>query len=182
MSDKSNISFKRIKKEPAYHAHIFDVYNDYLELPDGRRVVYDLIDHVCGACVLPIFPDGRILLVCQYRNTLDAETYEAPAGCINDGESGEQAAKRELLEETGYRVERFELLTKTYLAIGTSNEQTYVYLGFDLSFEKTNPDENEFIKTYIFTIDEAMNMINSGKIVDSKTIIAIFGYKAMFEK
>lgn len=187
MAEKSivkgkNISFKRIKRELAYSAHIFDVYNDYLELPDGRRVIYDYIDHADGACILPVLSDGTILLVKQYRNTLDMETYEAPAGCLNAGETGEQAAIRELLEETGYKAEKLQFLTKTILAIGTSNEQTYIYLGYDLSEGTACPDDDEFINTYRFSMEQAIEMIENGSIVDSKTIIAIFGCKALSEK
>ena len=63
-------NFIREKKELAYHAHIFDVYNDYLRLPDGKHVVYDLVDHVDGCCVLPVDEDGNLILVSQYRNDL----------------------------------------------------------------------------------------------------------------
>lgn len=88
--------YVRKKLELAYHAHVFDVYNDYLDLPDGREVVYDYIDHRAGACVLPVTDDGRLLLVKQYRNSIDDITYEVPAGLINTGEKPEAAALREL--------------------------------------------------------------------------------------
>ena len=182
MSEGKDLSFKRIKKELAYKAHIFDVYNDYLELPDGRMVIYDLIDHADGACVLPVFPDGTILLVKQYRNALDGITYEAPAGLVNDGETGEQAAYRELLEETGYKAGTLRFLTKTALTIGISNEQTYVYLGYDLSESFSCPDDNEFIQICRISLEQALDMIADGSIVDSKTIIAILGCKALHEK
>jgi ADP-ribose pyrophosphatase len=170
--------FKRIKKELAYKAHIFDVYNDYLEMPDGKEVVYDLIDHVDGACILPVYEDGSILLEKQYRNTLDRDTYEVPAGCMNDGENGKECALRELKEETGLMAKRCVFVTKTVLAIGTSNEQTYIYIGFDLEETKSSPDPEEFIELRRFTLEESMDMIRAGEIVDSKTIIAIYAYKA----
>ena len=109
--------YKRIKKELAYKAHIFDVYNDYLVLPDGREVVYDLIDHVDGACILPITDDGRVYLVKQYRNTLDRLTYEVPAGCMEPGESPEECAVRETREETGLVPGKRIFITKTILAV-----------------------------------------------------------------
>lgn len=98
--------YKRIKKELAYKAHIFDVYNDYLVLPNGREVVYDLIDHVDGACILPITDDGRVYLVKQYRNTLDRLTYEVPAGCMEPGESPEECAVRETRGKQALFLER----------------------------------------------------------------------------
>ena len=84
--------FKRKKTEVAYRAHVFDVYNDYLELPDGRNVVYDLIKHHPGACILPVKDDGLIILIKQYRNSIDDITYEIPAGFIDEGEAPEDAA------------------------------------------------------------------------------------------
>ena len=78
--------YVRKKLELAYHAHVFDVYNDHLELPDGREVVYDYIDHRAGACVLPVTDDGRLILVKQYRNSLDRFTLEIPAGGIEQTE------------------------------------------------------------------------------------------------
>lgn len=174
--------YKRIKKELAYKAHIFDVYNDYLVLPDGREVVYDLIDHVDGACILPITEDGRVYLVKQYRNTLDRLTYEVPAGCMDPGESPEECAVRETMEETGLVPGKRIFVTKTILAVGTSNEQTYIYLGTDLKKTDRHMDENEFIDVCLFDMDQVDDMIRNGEIVDSKTLIAIYAYKSMREE
>ena len=168
--------YVRKKLELAYHAHVFDVYNDYLDLPDGREVVYDYIDHRAGACVLPVTDDGRLLLVKQYRNSIDDITYEVPAGLINTGEKPEAAALRELEEETGYIAERLEYVTRTVLAIGTSNEQTYIYIGYDLRDGCMSQDIYENIESEIFDVANAENMIRDGRIVDSKTIIAVYAY------
>lgn len=182
MADKQKeMKFKRIKKEMAYQAHIFDVYNDYLELPDGRQVVYDYIDHVAGACVLPVDADGKLIFVRQYRNTIDQMTYEVPAGCIDVGEDAEACALRELREETGYDAGRLTFVTKTVLAIGTSNEQTYIYIGTDLQQRETKYDDNEFIDVHKFSLTQVVDMIRRGEIVDSKTLIAIFAYLSMHE-
>ena len=168
--------FKRIKTEVAYRAHVFDVYNDYLELPDGRDVVYDLIKHHPGACILPVKDDGSLILIKQYRNSIDDITYEVPAGFIDEGESPEDAARRELREETGFTAKVVEYVTRTVLAIGTSDEQTYVYIGRKLTRGICALDENEFIETEEIGLDDALNMIRDGRIVDSKTIIAIYAY------
>jgi len=168
--------FIREKKELAYHAHIFDVYNDYLRLPDGKHVVYDLVDHVDGCCVLPVDEDGNLILVSQYRNAVDDITLEVPAGCMDEGEDPGQCAVRELEEETGYIAQELQFVTKTYLAIGTSNEQTYIYIATDLKKGIRQPDPEEFIRIRRIPLAEAMTMIQAGEIVDSKTIIAILAY------
>lgn len=171
------MEFKRIKKELAYQAHIFEVYNDYLELPDGKKVVYDLIDHIPGACVLPIDENGNLILVSQYRNSIDKVTYEVPAGCMDENETAEECALRELREETGFIADNLTFITKTVLAIGTSNEQTYIFIGTELHQDQPSYDAEEFIHVYKYTIDQVMDMIKSGDIVDSKTLIAIYAYK-----
>lgn len=174
--------YKRIKQEIAYRAHVFDVYNDYLELPDGREVVYDLIKHKAGACVLPVMDNGDIVLVKQYRNSIDAVTFEAPAGFIDEGETPDEAAARELREETGYMAEKLIYVTKAVLAIGTSDEQTYIYIGKELNKGRRNLDDNEFIDCERIDILKAEDMIRTGVVVDSKTIIAIYAYKNMILK
>ncbi len=174
--------FKREKLELAYKAHIFDVYNDYLTLPDGGKVVYDYIDHVPGCCIVPVDDQGNIILVTQYRNAVDDITYEVPAGSMNQGEDPVDCARRELEEETGYVANDITYVTKTYLLISTSNEYTYVYIGRNLTPGKQNFDPEEFINVHKFSRDEVVEMLKKGTITDSKSIIAIQAYlSGMYE-
>ena len=139
--------FIREKKELAYHAHIFDVYNDYLILPDGQKVIYDLIDHIPGCCVLPVDENGQLIFVRQYRNAVDDMTLEVPAGCMDKGETPEQCIRRELKEETGFTAEQLMFVTKTCLAIGTSGigvdgrsmvtKNDYSHLATSLQLERS---------------------------------------------
>lgn len=168
--------FIREKKELAYHAHIFDVYNDYLILPDGQKVIYDLIDHIPGCCVLPVDENGQLIFVRQYRNAVDDMTLEVPAGCMDKGETPEQCIRRELKEETGFTAEQLMFVTKTCLTIGTSNEMTYVYIATGLTHGEQMPDREEFIKLEKYSLEDTMQMIEDGKIIDSKTLIAIYAY------
>ena len=97
-------------------------------------------------------------------------------------EDAATCALRELQEETGYIADKLTYVTKTVLAIGTSNEQTYVYIGTDLRQGKAACDEEEFIHVHKFTMQQVMNMIKNGDIVDSKTLIAIYAYKDMLKE
>jgi ADP-ribose pyrophosphatase len=171
--------FKRKKLELKYSTDIFEVYKDYLELPDGRQVVYDYVNHREGVGVLPVTEDGRLILVRQYRNSLDDITVEIPAGLVDCGETPFAAAKRELKEETGYETENMTFVSKISLAIGTSNEQTSVFIAEHVKAGEAAPDENEFIEIFDCSLLDAEEMIKSGEIRDSKTLVAILYYKCM---
>ena len=95
---------------------------------------------------------------------------------MDEGEDPGQCAVRELEEETGYIAQELQFVTKTYLAIGTSNEQTYIYIATDLKKGIRQLDPEEFIRIRRLSLAEAMTMIQTGEIVDSKTIIAILAY------
>lgn len=171
--------FKRSRLELAYKAHVLEVYDDYLTTPDGKQLVYDYIKHRPGACVLPVTGEGKLVFVRQYRNTVDEITYEAPAGFIDEGESPTEAATRELCEETGYELKKLHFVTRTVLAIGTSDEQTYVFIGMCGGRGQQSLDENEDIEMEEYSIDEVDELMRQGLIVDSKTLIAIYAYKLM---
>ena len=103
-------------------------------------------------------------------------TLEVPAGCMDKGETPEQCIRRELKEETGFTAEQLMFVTKTCLAIGTSNEMTYVYIATGLTHGEQMPDREEFIKLEKYSLEDTMQMIEDGKIIDSKTLIAIYAY------
>ena len=101
--------FKRLDRKLVAHGHILDYYEDTIAVPNGNIAHWDFIKHKGAAAVVPVLPDGRILMVRQYRNALDRETIEIPAGGLADEkEDPNDCALRELKEETGYSVESME--------------------------------------------------------------------------
>ena len=174
--------FKRKKLDLLYDSIIVSLYADYLETPDGRTVKYDYVKHKKGggAGILLIDENEYTYLVKQYRNAIDDMSIEFPAGAYdNPGESGEVCALREAEEETGFIPKKLYHVANTVSCIGVMDEKTDVYIGTDLVPGKKRYDENEFIELLHVHIDEAVDMIYEGKIVDSKTVIAILGYKDM---
>lgn len=176
------VEFKRKKMELLCDSKIVSLYKDYLETPDGNTVVYDYIKHKNGggAGVLLVDDKEYTYLVRQYRNSIDGVDIEIPAGGYSyKGEPGEDCARREAEEETGYIPGKMHHVVNMVSSIGTFDEMTDVYIGTELTKGSTKFDADEYIDMLYVSVDEAIKMIYEGKIVDSKTIVALFAYKEM---
>lgn len=171
--------YKRIGRTLIKTGAIIDYYQDTIQLPDGSVKTYDFIDHKGAAAVVPVLPDGRIIMVRQERNAIDGESLEIPAGGKNPGEEFDVAAARELEEETGYRCDKISHLFDLYTTVAFSNEKIGIYLAEDLIPSKQNLDEDEYLSVEIYSLEELQNMITQGSIHDAKTIAALMYYKAM---
>jgi ADP-ribose pyrophosphatase len=181
MGENDMIEFKRIKQEMVYDSKVVALYKDYLETPDGNTVEYDYIKHKFGggAGILLVDDEDCIYLVKQYRNTIDDISLEIPAGVYNNpSETGEKCAVREGEEETGYKPERVYHVSRVMSSIGAYDESTDIYIGKGLNMGHTDYDSLEYIEVVRLSLDEAVQKIYAGEIVDSKTIIAIFAYKS----
>jgi len=167
----------RINRELKYSGTLFEVYSDTISIPNGNIAHWDFIKHKGAAAVIPITDDGKVVMVRQYRNALDRETLEIPAGGLNPDEPTIDAAARELEEETGYRSNDLELLITVATTVAFCNEKIDIYLARNLIQSKQNLDEDEYVEVEEYTVDELTDMIYAGKINDSKTISAIMAYK-----
>ncbi|MGT2894861.1 NUDIX hydrolase [Streptococcus entericus] len=171
---------KTLHRETIFEGHIFTVAVDDVELPNGLgQAKRELIFHKGAVCVLAVTPEEKIILVKQYRKAIESISYEIPAGKLEVGEAGSEAAAalRELEEETGY-IGQLDYLYAFYSAIGFCNEKLTLYLATDL-VKVDNPrpkDADETIELLELTYDECMEMVRSGQIVDAKTIIALQHY------
>jgi ADP-ribose pyrophosphatase len=169
---------RRIKRELMYKGAILDIYKDTMQLPDGNMEEWDFVSHRMGAAaVLPVLPDGRIVMVRQYRNALERETLEIPAGCRDSvTEDTGVCAARELEEETGYKGGKVEYLLSLRTTVAFCNEFLDIYVATDLESGTRHLDEGESIDVEIYTLEELCHMIYEGKIQDSKTVAAIMAY------
>ncbi len=168
---------KRVGRELAYKGTILDVYVDHMEFANGNTADWDFIHHDGAAAVVPVMDDGRILMVRQYRNALERETLEIPAGKLDTpNEPGLTCALRELEEETGYRSENLEWLLTLRTTVAFCNERIEIYVAKDLIPSHQHLDEDEFVDVKTYSVDELKEMIFSGQIEDSKTIAAILAY------
>ena len=173
--------YKRLKRELVAKGAIIDYYQDTMQIPNGNVAKWDLIDHKGAAAVVAVRDDGKLLMVRQYRNALERETLEIPAGGLNGrDEATDQAAMRELEEETGYTCDQVELLNSIYTTVAFCNEKIDIYLARNLKPGKQHLDEDEYLNVEAYSLEELKQMIFDCKIQDSKTICAIMTYAAKF--
>ena len=176
----SNI--KRINRELKYSGSILDIYSDTMEFSNGNTENWDYVAHRKGAAaVVPVLPNGKILLVRQERPAIERVTLEIPAGCRDSAcEPTSVCAARELEEETGYKSCKLEYLCSIATTVAFCNEMIDIYVATDLVPSKQRLDANEFVDVLEYSIDEITDMILSGEIVDSKTMGALLAYKEKY--
>lgn len=170
----------RKKRELIHKGAILDIFTDYMELPNGNTAKWDYIEHKGAAAIVPVDGEGKIIMVRQYRNAIEKETLEIPAGCLNPGEDMKACAARELEEETGYRSQKVEHLVDLYTTPGYSSEKIGIYYTNELIPSKQNLDEDEYVTLERYTLEELKQFIFDGTIGDGKTIAAIMAYIVKF--
>ena len=170
---------KRVNRTLKYQGVIVDFYSDTMQMPDGRLAEWDLIHHRKGAAaVVPVLPDGKILMVRQFRNALDRMTIEIPAGARDSTEEETiRCAARELEEETGYRSEHLDYLMSLRTTVAYCDEFIDVYVARDLVHTHQHLDPDEFVELEAFDLDQLCEMIYAGTIQDAKTVAALMAYK-----
>ncbi len=180
MSDK----IKRISRELVYKGSILDIYKDTMDVGNGKIEEWDFVSHRKGAaCVVPVLPDGRILMVHQYRNALERDTIEVPAGARDSvTEDTMVCAIRELEEETGYKSNKVSKLLELRTTVAFCDEIVDVYLAEDLVPGEQHLDDAEDIRIEAFELDELLDKIYSGTIQDAKTVAAILAYSTKMKK
>ncbi len=159
-----------------FQGRVFGVRRDRVVEPSGITVTLDVVVHHGSIVLLPILPDGRIVLVRQYRHATGRHLWELVAGRIEPGESPVAAARRELLEETGYRARRFRKLLDFFSTPGFLTERMLVYSAHGLTPGTAQPDADEAITTRAFRPAELDRMIRRGRLHDAKSIAGILYY------
>jgi len=173
---------KRLDRVLKYEGSVIDIYQDKVEA-NGHLAYWDFIHHDGAAAVVPVMDDGRILMVRQYRNALDMETLEIPAGKLDAPDEPKiECAYRELEEETGYRCEKLEYLISVNTTVAFCDEAIDIFVAKDLIPSQQNLDEDEIINVEAWTIEALEEQIYAGKITDGKTIAALSAYARKYLK
>jgi len=170
--------FELISSEIGFQGRAFTLRKDYLRTPDGREVVYEIIDHPGAVTIIPVTNEGKILFVHQYRPATGMVLLELPAGTLNPGEDPAECAAREVREETGMAARKLTHLGNLWLAPGYSTEYLRYYLAEDLYPAPLEQDEDEFIEVEAIRIEDAFAMIPRGELVDAKSLAGLMMLRA----
>jgi ADP-ribose pyrophosphatase len=167
---------KILSSETVFHGRVFDVRRETVQEPNGVEATREFVVHNGSVVVLPVFDDGRMLLVRQYRHSVGGYLWELVAGRIEPGENPLPGAKRELLEETGYTARRWQKILDVFPTPGFVSERMVVFLARDLRAGVAHPEEDERITARAFSPREMENWIRTGKLRDAKSVAGILYY------
>lgn len=171
----------RLSSEKIFDGHILHVRRDTVRLPDGGEAFREVVDHPGGVGVLALDDQNRALLVSQFRYPYEKVLWEIPAGKLEYGEDPEQAAIRELKEETGAVAGEFTSLGELYPSPGYCGEIIRMYFARELTFGETHLDEDEFLNMERVPFDQLVERVLSGGIKDAKTIGAVLKAKLLYD-
>lgn len=164
---------KLVRKNTVYRGRMVNFNVDEIILPDGGRATREYMDHPGAVGVLPFLDKDTIVLVRQYRYPVGEVTLEMPAGKLDKGEKPLPCVRRELEEETGYTARRIVPLMEYWPTAAFANEVLHLYVATELTPGRHHPDEDEFIEPVVLPFKEALELVRTGKIRDSKTIIGL---------
>lgn len=167
---------KVLNSEVLYQGRVFRLQRDTVIEPGGVRVERDIIEHPGSVVVLPIFEDGRVLLIRQYRHSVGEFLWELVAGRKEPNETPAIGARRELLEETGYSAKRLRKLMRIVPTPGFVNEWMWIFAAEGLKQGTAQPEEDEKITPRIFELKQVETMIKRGTLRDAKSICGLLYY------
>ena len=176
MATRKTEKAKILRSTIIYKGPVFGIRRDELIEPGGVRTTREMITHPGSVVVLPILPDGRLLLIRQYRHAARQFLWELVAGRIDEGESPRKAAARELMEETGYRAKRFRLFLDFFPTPGFLEEKMFILTAEGLTEGKAAPEDDEKIVSRAYRQKELEQMIHKRVIRDGKTIAGLLYY------
>jgi ADP-ribose pyrophosphatase len=166
-------SVRVLSSKTVFRGPVFSVVSQQVQEPDGVQVRRDIVQHPGSIVILAVDDSGktpRVLLERQYRHAAGDRLWELPAGSIDSGEEHLSAAKRELVEETGYSAAKWQKVLYFFVSPGFLTESMHVFLASGLKKGRSQPEEDERIAVRFFSIKQAIQMVMSGKIMDAKTI------------
>lgn len=172
--DSLQIKAKVNKSTEIYNGKHFSFITEDITLPNGITTEIAMVRHPGSTAIVPLLDDQTMVLTWQYRHPIGEYILEIPAGTLEPNESPLNCAKRELEEETGYVAKELVELSHIHILPAYSDEKIYLYLAKGLTASQQNLDQDEIIHPVAYSFDDAMQLINAGRITDALTIMAIY--------
>ena len=161
-----------VRSETVFSGRLIEVRKVTVRLPNGTTTDREIVVHPEVIAVLPVLDDGRIVLVRQFRKAAERVLLEVPAGGVDDGETPEEAVRREMIEETGYRVGSVKKLSSFYTSPGFTTELMHLYEARNLEPGEAT-EETDQIDVVLLTPEEALQRVESDELADAKTMLAL---------
>ena len=155
---------------------IFRVVRKWQRLGDGSTRPREVVLHPGAVVILPMVGADKVCLIRNFRIAVDETLWELPAGTLEAGEDPAETARRELIEETGFRAEKIEKLAEFYMSPGMLHERMHLFLATGLTDGPMALEAGEEIERQVMSWDEAMGMVDSGEIHDAKTLAGLLMY------
>jgi ADP-ribose diphosphatase len=164
---------KILSSRIAYKGGHIQVREDRVIEPAGHETSRELVVHPGAVCIVARPSPDEVILIRQYRHAAGRELLEIPAGTLHPGEDPRECAIRELEEEAGYLAATMTERSRFYTTPGFTTEFMYLYEASSLTKTQINPDEDEVIEVDIVRVDEALRMVEDGRIQDAKSILGL---------
>lgn len=166
---------EKLESERVFKGKVFSVDRDRVKMPNGRAVTVDVVRHSRSVVLVPVPEPGKVILIRQYRYAVNAFLWELPAGSVDEGESPEQAARRECHEEIGLVPSTIVRLSAMFPTPGYCDEEMVFFrlAGLEKADEEAAVDEDEDIESKVFDLRDARDMVRSGEIQDMKTLVGL---------
>jgi ADP-ribose pyrophosphatase len=175
-ADDAHLIEARVSSETVFQGNLLQVRRDTVRLPDGQLAKREYIVHPGAVLVVPVLPDGRLVIERQFRYPLDRVFVEFPAGKLDPGESPLATAQRELIEEAGYAAAEWTRLGVIHPLLSYSTEAIDLYVATGLTHVGAKLDDGEFLEIGAMSVGEMFAAVDRGLITDAKTVTALFLY------
>ncbi len=162
-----------VKSRRTFEGRLISVRVDTVSLPGGNLSEREIVEHGQCVCVVPLDGESNVIMVQQYRKPVEESLLEVPAGSVDEGESPEEAAARELQEETGYTADSIEHITSFWTTPGFCTELMHAYVATGLSPGSMRLEDDEIIQVIKVPLEKVPDMVRSGEIRDAKSIASL---------